>query len=557
MEPWQCAIAYHDRTKHHFHGYARSLGYLDWATQPNPFRRFDGAPCIPLPRTDEDSSPPYSDIYALDRVAPKPVCSETISEFFYLSLAISAWKEFAGSRWALRCNPSSGNLHPTESYLVIGRVEGLSDAPGVYHYAPKQHALEMRTRFGLELWERLVRDFPPRTFFVGLSSIHWREAWKYGERAYRYCQQDMGHALAACSISGATLGWRVHLINQMSDIDIAKLLGLDRRDEVHEREREDPEAVLAVIPSPNDVPMDATLSAEVTDQIAAGQWHGRPNRLSSSHVQWERIDAVAQACMKPTTAPNAFGSNPVLPEMQAAMPSTAASARQIIRHRRSAVALDGRTAIPKDQFYAILSRVLPDCHTTPWNTLGPPVSVHLGLFVHRVTGLDPGLYCLVRSPEHEESLRDAMKPGFVWQRPPGCPAALPLYLLATGDCTALAARVSCLQDIAGDGAFSLGMIAEFEAPLRRYGAWFYRRLFWEAGAIGQVLYLEAEAAGIRSTGIGCYFDDPVHDVFGLRGPRYQSMYHFTMGGPVEDARLTTLPAYGVDRAPRGMDTPSS
>ena len=72
-------------------------------------------------------------------------------------------------------------------------------------------------------------------------------------------------------------------------------------------------------------------------------------------------------------------------------------------------------------------------------------------------------------------------------------------------------------------------------------------MFWEAGAIGQVLYLEAEAAGIRSTGIGCYFDDPVHDVFGLRGSRYQSMYHFTMGGPLEDSRLTTLPAYEVER----------
>ena len=140
-----------------------------------------------------------------------------------------------------------------------------------------------------------------------------------------------------------------------------------------------------------------------------------------------------------------------------------------------------------------------------------------------------------------------MKPGFAWQTPPDRPAALPLYLLATEDCTTLAARVSCNQDIAGDGVFRLGMIAEFEEPLRRYGAWFYRRLFWEAGAIGQVLYLEAEAAGIRSTGIGCYFDDPVHDVFGLRGSRYQSMYHFTMGGPLEDSRLTTLPAYEVER----------
>jgi hypothetical protein len=61
--------------------------------------------------------------------------------------------------------------------------------------------------------------------------------------------------------------------------------------------------------------------------------------------------------------------------------------------------------------------------------------------------------------------------------------------------------------------------------------------------IGQVLYLEAEAAGLRGTGIGCYFDDPVHEVFGLTGLAYQDLYHFTVGAPVEDARLTTWPSY--------------
>jgi hypothetical protein len=86
------------------------------------------------------------------------------------------------------------------------------------------------------------------------------------------------------------------------------------------------------------------------------------------------------------------------------------------------------------------------------------------------------------------------------------------------------------------------------APDRRdslvaYGAAFYRNVFWEAGLVGQVLYLEAEEAGIRSTGIGCYFDDPVHDVFGISSRDWQSFYHFTVGGPVEDVRLTTLPAY--------------
>ena len=94
--------------------------------------------------------------------------------------------------------------------------------------------------------------------------------------------------------------------------------------------------------------------------------------------------------------------------------------------------------------------------------------------------------------------------------------------------------MSCGQDIAADGAFSLGMIADYMDSLVRHGAAFYRRLFWEAGLVGQVLYLEAEAAGIRATGIGCYFDDPVHEVFGIESRDWQSLYHFTVGGPVDD-----------------------
>jgi hypothetical protein len=89
------------------------------------------------------------------------------------------------------------------------------------------------------------------------------------------------------------------------------------------------------------------------------------------------------------------------------------------------------------------------------------------------------------------------------------------------------------------------MIAEYRDALFTHGPWFYRLLFWEAGVIGQVLYLEAEAAGIAATGIGCFFDDPVHQVFGFGDLEFQSLYHFTVGGPVQDNRLTTLAPYGV------------
>src|SRR5690606_162470 len=124
------------------------------------------------------------------------------------------------------------------------------------------------------------------------------------------------------------------------------------------------------------------------------------------------------------------------------------------------------------------------------------------------------------------------------------PGDLPLYLLEEGNAQHLAMQLSCGQEIAGESAFALGMVAEFNASLAKYGPWFYKRLYWETGLIGQVLYLEAETAGIRSTGIGCFFDNPVHRVLGIYPHTdWQSLYHFTVGGPLEDRRLTTLPPY--------------
>jgi hypothetical protein len=61
--------------------------------------------------------------------------------------------------------------------------------------------------------------------------------------------------------------------------------------------------------------------------------------------------------------------------------------------------------------------------------------------------------------------------------------------------------------------------------------------------LGQVLYLEAEAANVRGTGIGCYFDDEVHGLLGIKNQALQSMYHFTVGGAITDTRLQTLAAY--------------
>jgi hypothetical protein len=263
--------------------------------------------------------------------------------------------------------------------------------------------------------------------------------------------------------------------------------------------------------------------------------------LSKDHVDWNVIRTVDAACEKPETKSVARMPNPQADRTNEF--TCGVSALRIIHQRRSAVAMDGETHIRRDTFYRMMRRVVPACTPVPWDAIPAPAHIHLGIFVHRVVGLPAGLYALVRKPSTLEPLRRAMNPDFSWSTPEGCPADLPLFLLAERDCRQTATAICCGQDIAGDGAFSLGMIAEFEPVIRGHGAWTYRRLFWETGMIGQVLYLEAEAAGIRSTGIGCFFDDPVHDVFGLCGRDFQSLYHFTIGGPVDDPRLTSLPPY--------------
>jgi len=180
----------------------------------------------------------------------------------------------------------------------------------------------------------------------------------------------------------------------------------------------------------------------------------------------------------------------------------------------------------------------------PWSAIARDARIHLAILVHRVDGLAPGLYMLVRHSGALERLRAACGRDFPWTRVAG---SLPLFELARGDARRIADRVSCDQEIAADGFFSLGMIADFDRSLEEFGAGFYRQLFWESGLVGQVLYLAAEAHGARGTGIGCFYDDPVHDLLGLTGHAFQSLYHFAIGVPLEDRRLTTEPGYSWER----------
>jgi SagB-type dehydrogenase family enzyme len=525
MNPSADAVfQYHQRTKHQLNAYAKGPAALDWDDQPSQFRRFKGCETIALPLPGAELACLFGDLDKPETIAPQPLTLDSLSLLLELTFGLSAWKQFGPDRWALRCNPSSGNLHPTEAYLICTDADLLK--PGVYHYLSHDHNLQRRSRFNDQQL--------PAELYIGLSSVHWREAWKYGERAFRYCQHDIGHALAGLSYAAACLGWSVELCSEVADADLAHWLGLDRNADFVDQEHEAADLLCRLhTRAANNTGLDMTSLATIA---ASAQWFGVAERLSGEHIySWPIIDAVAEQAKKPRTERERW----LTPSLGLLPPSNNIAAGSVIRQRRSAQQFNANaSSLPLADFQRILAALLPN-NKPPFTAWNWHPQVHLVLFVHRVMDVEPGVYLLPRAKQDIAELKAACSADFNWH---AVAAPFDFYRLVVGNVKQSAKTLSCHQGIAGDSFFSLGMLTRFADNIAAE-AWRYRRLFWECGLIGQILYLEAEAAGARGTGIGCFFDDAVHGVLGLKDNHWQSLYHFTVGEPLNDSRLQTLPAY--------------
>src|SRR5580704_1546674 len=138
---------YHESTKHSVESLRRARRVLDWANMPDPFRHYEGAPLLDLP-----ADPPAPGIAALDVLqgamgtTPATDGAAHLSQLLFYSAAISASKRVpsTGYTYALRVNPSSGNLHPTEFHFATRGLKSWPD--GLYHYRPSSHMAEQRAQ---------------------------------------------------------------------------------------------------------------------------------------------------------------------------------------------------------------------------------------------------------------------------------------------------------------------------------------------------------------------------------------------------------------------------
>jgi SagB-type dehydrogenase family enzyme len=364
-----------------------------------------------------------------------------------------------------------------EIYVVSSDLPGL--AAGVYHFSPADFALR-RLREGdfrgelarAAAGEEAVSRAPVTLI---LTAIFWRNAWKYGARAYRHFYWNSGTILANLLATTASAYISARVVSGFIDARVDRLIGIDA-----EREASlclVPLGVHSPAPDPPEVPAIAPetvpLSKEEVDYPEI-----RRIRAASMFVSEEEVQAWRAAFSRPPSPPSGGTRYPLDP-LAEGIDSGRALGDVILR--RGSTRRFARTAISFPQLSTILDR---STRGVPADFLGGPGTTLLDtyLIANDVEGLPNGTFYFSPSDRALELLKEG---GF--RREAG-------YL--------------CLeQQLGADASVVVLFLADLSRLLDRYGNRGYAAAQLEAGIVGGKIYLCAYALGLGTTGTTFYDDD--------------------------------------------------
>jgi SagB-type dehydrogenase family enzyme len=430
-----------------------------WGNAPPDFKLYPGAPQVKL-ETGGPGGPSLGQVLTTV-AAPSRFHLADLGRILYLSSGITLQR---GGR-ALRAAPSSGALFPSELYIVARRVAGL--APGLYHYEPQQHRLQLLGPLPAASGAPQADDADA---LVLLSAVFRRTGYKYHNRAYRYALADAGHLLENLRLAAHGAGLAADLLRQFDDGVAAKALGIDGVEE----------GVLAIMPLRRARP--PPLPPLTDENFVAVQ----PQAGTTIGV----TGVVHQATSLRMAAPP-LGAETALPP-----PAPAARALfSTIVGRRSQ-----RRFAPGPLALAHLSGMLADLRQQPQLYAGIAISV----VVNRVSGLAPGVYRYL--PRHA------------------------LRLVRAGDHAGAAQSAALSQDVIGNAAAVLVLSSDRERVLAG-GARAYRHALIETGLIGERWLLGAVARDLSACPVGAFYDDEAAALIGEDGARHWVFHFAALGLP--------------------------
>ncbi len=491
---------FHQRTKYDPATLASKSKVLDWSQQPNPYKEYQIGRVYDLK--------PYLSMTAdIDKQSSDWLWWYRLSQLFLYSYGLTAKVPMVtGEVYYLRSAPSAGGLYPTEMYLV--------DTHGLWHYQPRTHSL---TQFwqDQQCWQKLANAcfghpaFGVARMAIVLTTIFYRSAWRYQDRAYRRVFLDAGHLIGNIELASALSDFRPHLIGGFADCLVNELLFLDDRQE----------AAIAVIPL-----QDLQTDLQTTGSLGCHTLPSPPAPTPSDIPDGELLYAMHTAtlispeppvspyCESPPEPPADKYNFPFCAKFSTVVPpidwgeDLADLSATILRRRSTREFTAG--AIASGDLKAILNFAYQPTDYIVQGLDGNPDYFDLSLIetfvaIVAVTGIEVG--CYYYAP-HAQELRQIRFKNFRKE----------LHFLCLG------------QDLGRDASAVIFHTADLSKAIAKHGDRCYRYLHMDAGHLGQKINLAAVRLGIGVSGIAGFFDDQVNEVLGIP-PAEAVLYITTLG----------------------------
>jgi SagB-type dehydrogenase family enzyme len=498
---------YHERTKYNPETIASKNQGLDWSKQPVPFKEYKIGGTIDLKPYIQESPEKFAD-------NPDALWWRRLSRLLFCSYGLTARMPSMGSAVYLRSSPSAGGLYPAEIYLVSRGTPLLP--PGLYNYQCRTHELMhfwesdvWQTLQGACLWHQALES---TQLAIIITSVFYRSAWRYEDRAYRRIFLDTGHLLGNIELASAISDFRPHLIGGFVDETVNEMLYVDPEQE----------GAIAVLPLADlldikqNLPIGRTALPSATEtnypNVPDGQllayFHkmtqiqlGTTGKLNLPEIKQEKsIEDKYNFpfCQKISTLTTQIDWGEKLDKLEVT-----------ILKRRSTRAYSGDD-LTLDELKSLLDFTYQSPHYLEQGLDISPDYFDLNLIqtfiaTSGVEGLEAG--CYYYAPKAQE-LRQIRFKNFRRE----------LHYLCLG------------QELGRDASAVIFHTADLKAAVNQYGDRVYRYLHMDAGHLGQKLNLAAVRLNIGVSGIGGFFDDQVNEVLGIPGEE-AVLYITTLGRP--------------------------
>jgi SagB-type dehydrogenase family enzyme len=168
-----------------------------------------------------------------ERFARHTMSLQTLSAVLQAACGVTGTKTSEFGAVALRAHPAAGALYSVQVYPVVLNVAGLD--PGVYHYDPLSHQLEI-VRAPIEEDDLLAASDQRETVrnaavVYALSGDFKRFERKYGSNGYRTFAMEAGHISQNLILATVAAGDAARPIGSWYEDALNRLLGFESYDE--------------------------------------------------------------------------------------------------------------------------------------------------------------------------------------------------------------------------------------------------------------------------------------------------------------------------------------